>query len=52
ISKQGVIGADIDTAFASLTAQFVGILFYKREIALRFLLNAIFPLYLIKKAQR
>jgi PST family polysaccharide transporter len=47
IPTQGVMGAAIATAFASLTAQSIGILFYKRKIALRFLLKSLIPIHLI-----
>jgi len=51
IPKIGILGAGIATALASLIAQFAGLLFYKREIALKFLTNALFPIHLIKKEQ-
>lgn len=51
IPKIGIIGAGIATALSSLISQFVGLLVYKRNIALKFLLNAIFPIHLIKKGQ-
>lgn len=49
IPKIGILGAGIATALASLMAQFVGLLVYKREIALEFLIKALFPIHLIKK---
>ncbi len=48
IQSQGIEGAAIATAFASLTAQFVGILYYKRNIALKFLIRSLLPLHYIK----
>jgi len=49
IPTQGIVGAGIATAFASLTAQFIGILYYKREIALRFLLKSLLPIHYAKE---
>lgn len=48
IPKQGILGAGIATAFASLTAQLVGLFFYKRDIALKFLLKALVPIHYLK----
>ena len=48
IPTQGIVGAGIATAFASLTAQFVGILTYKRKIAVKFLFNALIPIKLLR----
>jgi len=45
----GIQGAAIATALASISAQTLGIIFYKRELALKFLLNSIFPIYTFKK---
>jgi O-antigen/teichoic acid export membrane protein len=49
IRSQGAVGAAIATALGSLTAQTIGILFYKRKIALRFLLKSLIPVHWINK---
>lgn len=49
IPRLGILGAGIATAVASLVSQFVGLLVYKRNIALKFLTKALFPLYLISR---
>ena len=46
IPTQGVMGAAIATAFASITAQLIGILFYKRKLAFGFLMNTLIPIHL------
>ena len=52
IPTQGIFGAAIATAYAGLTAQFVGIMVYKRNVAFGFLLKSLFPKHLIFKGKK
>jgi Na+-driven multidrug efflux pump len=52
IPTQGILGAAIATAFAYLTSQFVGIIYYKKEIALKFLIRSLLPLHYIKGTKK
>jgi O-antigen/teichoic acid export membrane protein len=44
IRIQGIDGAAIATALSSITAQAAGIIFYKRKVAVSFLINSINPM--------
>jgi O-antigen/teichoic acid export membrane protein len=48
IPSQGIEGAAIATAFASVSAQFIGILYYEKKVALRFLGKVLVPLHYLK----
>lgn len=47
IPVYGIVGAALATAVANIFAQIMGLLFYKRKMALKFLLNGFFPFYLL-----
>lgn len=45
----GITGAALASAIACIIAQLTGVLFYKRKLAVKFLLNGFLPFYLLKK---
>lgn len=47
IPELGILGAGIATALSSIIAQLAGVLFYKRHIALKFMIYSFNPIYLL-----